>query len=162
MTNLFWTYCLMIDFLIKSPSSRSASLTIKSSLFPDGSTPTKSLCSAGETNILFILYINKIWSEIYIKNAQSYHCFTNDKECHIKFIIFFSIIHSLSSYLSFFCPSDLGLSLWIHGLCSLTWPVLHCGLWKDLQPHEAPRLLLDHNSPPGHRSAKKCWRDKNN
>lgn len=42
------TYFLMIEFLIDSPSSRSASLAMNSSLFPDWSTPTKSLCSAGE------------------------------------------------------------------------------------------------------------------
>lgn len=38
----------MIEFLIDSPSSRSASLAMNSSLSPDWSTPTKSLCSAGE------------------------------------------------------------------------------------------------------------------
>lgn len=48
-----------MDFLIDSPSSRSASLAMKSSLFPDLSTPTKSLCSAGEKYTTYTINTKK-------------------------------------------------------------------------------------------------------
>lgn len=70
------------------------------------------------------------------------------------------VIH-FSHYLSFSCPSGPGLSPWIHGLCSLAWPALHCGLWTDRPPREAPRLLSGHSSPPGCPSEKGGWKEKN-
>lgn len=66
----------------------------------------------------------------------------------------------VSCNLSFSCPSDPGLSLWIHGLCSLAWPALHCGLWTDRPPREAPRLLSGHSSSPGRPSDGGSWKEK--
>ena len=71
-----------------------------------------------------------------------------------------SLVIGCSCYLSFSCPSGLGRSLWIHGLCSWAWPALHCGLWKDQLLRVAPRPLSGHSSPPGRPSKEGSWKDK--